>query len=101
MTERRERDAWAIQPRALVLSARNQRTQPPGGEGRPKSILIATHVFMNTARNSSTLMWRRPAGCGAYRTGSVVRTGNPTDLRSAEESRHLKSNSMLNPPKPS
>ena len=97
----REREAWVIQDRALVLSARRWRIHPPGGEGRWARRETPSQVLMNTATNSRTLMWSLPVGWGPYRGGSDVSTGQPRVRRSADEIRHLKGGVLHHPPRPS
>ena len=100
IVDRRERDACEIQPSALVLSARNLRTHPPGGVSLVRRMRTTNHVLINTAINSRTLICRTPVGSGLYRSGSLRRTGQPWEARSVLAKRHLKLNAELQPPRP-
>ena len=60
-----------------------------------------SHVLMNTATNSRTLMWSLPGGWGPYRGGSDVRTGQPRSRRYDDDMRHLNGGSQHQPPRPS
>ena len=62
---------------------------------------MESYVLMNAAMNSRVLMCNFPCGNGLYRLGSAVRTNQSREVRSADDSRHLKSKAEHQPLSPS
>ena len=83
-----------------MLSARRCMIQPPGGMACRDSRWIDSHVLINTAMNSRTLICHLPSGKGLNRGGSVVSTGQPREARVEEERRHLNGGDRHQPPRP-